>query len=101
LTSTIVQYEKSDILKAVITFSYDRYIAGKFDSYSIHRGTDNNKESGSESSKRARTSGNDEILFRENNESINSSTPDERFVNVDSFLPEQSNFGTRQPGGIA
>jgi len=46
LSSTTVKYENSEILKATATFSFDRYIAGKFDSYSIHRGTDNNKETG-------------------------------------------------------
>ena len=43
LSSTTVKYENSEILKASATFSFDRYIAGKFDSYSIHSGTDNNK----------------------------------------------------------
>ena len=32
------------MLKATATFSFDRYIAGKFDSYSVRRGVDNNKE---------------------------------------------------------
>ena len=44
LSSTTVKYDTSEVLKATATFSFDRYIAGKFDSYSIHRGTDNNKE---------------------------------------------------------
>ena len=43
LSSTTVKYDTSEVLKATATFSFDRYIAGKFDSYSIHRGTDNNK----------------------------------------------------------
>jgi len=43
LSSTTVKYENSEILKATATFSFDRYIAGKFDSYSLRRGTDNNK----------------------------------------------------------
>ena len=47
LSSTTVKYENSEVMKATATFSFDRYIAGKFDSYSIHRGTDNNKETGS------------------------------------------------------
>ena len=46
LSSTTVKYETSDILKATATFSFDRYIAGKFDSYSLRRGIDNNKEPG-------------------------------------------------------
>ena len=46
LSSTPVKYENSDVLKATATFSFDRYIAGKFDSYSLRRGIDNNKEPG-------------------------------------------------------
>ena len=45
LSSTTVKYENSEILKATATFSFDRYIAGKFDSYSLRRGFDNNKSS--------------------------------------------------------
>ena len=43
LSSTTVKYDKSEILKASVRFSYDRYICGKNDSYSIYRGTDGNK----------------------------------------------------------
>jgi len=43
LSSTTVKYENSEVLKATATFSFDRYIAGKFDSYSLRRGVDNNK----------------------------------------------------------
>ena len=46
LSSTTVKYETSEVLKATATFSFDRYIAGKFDSYSLRRGTDNNKVPG-------------------------------------------------------
>jgi len=46
LSSTPVKYENSEVLKATATFSFDRYIVGKFDSYSLHRGRDNNKEPG-------------------------------------------------------
>ena len=46
LSSTTVKYETSEVLKATATFSFDRYIAGKFDSYSIRRGVDNNKVNG-------------------------------------------------------
>ena len=46
LSSTTVKYDTSEVLKATATFSFDRYIAGKFDSYSVHRGTDNNKSTG-------------------------------------------------------
>ncbi len=42
LSSTPVKYENSDVLKATATFSFDRYIAGKFDSYSVHKGDSNN-----------------------------------------------------------
>ena len=48
LSSTTVKYDTSEVLKATATFSFDRYIAGKFDSYSLHRGTDNNKDTGNE-----------------------------------------------------
>ena len=44
LVSTPVAYQSSDILKATCSFYYDRYVCGKFDSYSVHRGTSNNKE---------------------------------------------------------
>ena len=44
LVSTQVAYQSSDILKATCSFYYDRYVCGKFDSYSVHRGTSNNKE---------------------------------------------------------
>ena len=60
LSSTTVKYENSEVLKATATFSFDRYIAGKFDSYSISRGTDNNKDSGS--------------IWEKNRESIDSET---------------------------
>ena len=44
LSSTTVKYDTSEVLKATATFSFDRYIAGKFDSYSVNRGNDNNKQ---------------------------------------------------------
>jgi hypothetical protein len=44
LVSTPVTYKSSDILKVTCSFYYDRYVCGKFDSYSVHRGTSNNKE---------------------------------------------------------
>ncbi len=44
LSSTVVKYDASEILKASVRFSYDRYICGRSDSYSIHRGTDDNKK---------------------------------------------------------
>ena len=47
LNSTPVNYGASEILKATVTFNIDRYVAGRADSFSIYRGTDNNKESNS------------------------------------------------------
>jgi len=45
LSSTTIKYEGSEILKASVRFSYDRYICGRSDSYSVHTGSDNNKQS--------------------------------------------------------
>ena len=42
LSSTPVKYEQSEVLKATATFSFDRYLMGKFDSLSIARGRSNN-----------------------------------------------------------
>lgn len=42
LSSTPVKYEGSDVLKATATFSFDRYVSGKVDSYSEYRGVTNN-----------------------------------------------------------
>ena len=39
LSSTQVTYEGSQILKASATFSFDRYLMGKYDSFSVNRGT--------------------------------------------------------------
>ena len=44
LSSTTVKYDTSEILKASVRFSYDRYICGRSDSYSVNRGIDGNKE---------------------------------------------------------
>ena len=72
LSSTTVKYENSDVLKATATFSFDRYISGRFDSYSVHRGTDNNKkETGSSASQEIlsgvrKNSGNYEELMNDN-----------------------------------
>jgi hypothetical protein len=44
LSSTTVNYQSSEILKASARFSFDRYIAGRADSYSAFRGTSNNKK---------------------------------------------------------
>ena len=37
LTSTQVRYEQSEVLKATATFSFDRYLMGKYDSFSVAR----------------------------------------------------------------
>ena len=42
LTSLPVKYDNSQILKVNATFKYDRYVVGRFDSYSVNRGTANN-----------------------------------------------------------
>lgn len=42
LTSVPVKYDNSQILKVNATFTYDRYVVGRFDSYSVNRGTANN-----------------------------------------------------------
>ena len=39
LSSTQVTYEGSQILKASATFSFDRYLMGKYDSFSVNRDT--------------------------------------------------------------
>ncbi len=44
LTSTQVRYEQSEVLKATATFSFDRYLMGKYDSYSVSKGTSGNRE---------------------------------------------------------
>lgn len=51
LDSMSVNYGNSEILKATVTFNVDRYIAGRADSFSIYRGTDNNKEETEKSNK--------------------------------------------------
>jgi len=42
INSIPVSYGNSEILKATVTFNVDRYVAGRFDSYSLYRGTSNN-----------------------------------------------------------
>jgi len=46
LSSTTVKYDSSEVLKATATFSFDRYLSGKFDSYSVRQGLHNNLELG-------------------------------------------------------
>ena len=41
-SSTPVQYGSSDVLRASVTFSYERYIAGKETSLSFNRGRSEN-----------------------------------------------------------
>ena len=43
LNSTPVSYAGSDVLKATVSFNYDRYVSGKVSSLDIARGSDNNK----------------------------------------------------------
>ena len=43
LTSTPVKYEQSQVLKATATFSFDRYLMGKYDSFSVASGREGNK----------------------------------------------------------
>ena len=45
LSSSVVSYEGSQILKVSGSFNYDRYISGKSYSYDLFKGQDNNKES--------------------------------------------------------
>ena len=44
LTSTQVRYEQSEVLKATATFSFDRYLMGKYDSFSVSKGRHGNRE---------------------------------------------------------
>ena len=44
LTSTPVRYEQSEVLKATATFSFDRYLMGKYDSFSVARGRSGNRD---------------------------------------------------------
>ena len=44
LNSSPINYGNSEILKATVTFNVDRYVAGRADSFSIYRGTDNNRK---------------------------------------------------------
>ena len=43
LTSTPVKYEQSQVLRATATFSFDRYLMGKYDSFSVARGRSGNR----------------------------------------------------------
>ena len=43
LTSTPVKYEQSQVLRATATFSFDRYLMGKYDSFSVARGREGNR----------------------------------------------------------
>ena len=46
INSIPVSYGNSEILKATVTFNVDRYVAGRFDSYSLYRGNSNNVKTG-------------------------------------------------------
>ena len=43
LTSTPVKYEQSQVLRATATFSFDRYLMGKYDSFSVARSRSGNR----------------------------------------------------------
>ena len=43
LSNISIKYENSEVLKANCLFTFDRYSAGKFTSYSRYRGTSNNR----------------------------------------------------------
>lgn len=43
LNATQVNYGTSEVLKATASFNVDRYVAGKHDSYSVFRGTSDNR----------------------------------------------------------
>ena len=46
LNSIPVNYGTSEVLKATATFNFDRYVAGKVDSFSYYNGTSNNLDLG-------------------------------------------------------
>jgi len=51
LNATAVNYGNSEILKATATFNYDRYLAGKYNSLTVYKGTSGNKDEGSKNNK--------------------------------------------------
>ena len=51
LNAVPVNYGNSEILKATATFNYDRYLAGKYNSLTVYKGTSGNKDEGSKNNK--------------------------------------------------
>jgi len=85
LSSTSVRYDNSEILKASATFSYDRYISGKFDSYSVHRGSEGNKKQTESSPKSESTTlvpvrGSSGVVFRNQNQTVGETAVSNTFV---------------------
>ena len=52
LSSSIISYQSSQVLKATASFAFDRYICGSDRSSDKRKGTDNNKVSGNSAAKR-------------------------------------------------
>ena len=52
LSSSIISYQSSQVLKATASFAFDRYICGSDRSTDKRKGTDNNKVSGNSAAKR-------------------------------------------------
>ena len=82
LTSTPVKYEQSQVLKATATFSFDRYLMGKYDSFSVARGREGNK-TGNEKP----YSGLDNF-FQENRQSVidEAKQTGSSFMNAETFM---------------
>ena len=82
LTSTPVKYEQSQVLKATATFSFDRYLMGKYDSFSVARGREGNK-TGNEKP----YSGLDNF-FQENRQSLidDANKSGSSFMNAETFM---------------
>ena len=82
LTSTPVRYEQSEVLKATATFSFDRYLMGKYDSFSVARGREGNK-----SENEIRYNGLDNF-FQDTRDSVISEENQDgsSFMNAEEFL---------------
>ena len=77
-----VKYEQSQVLKATATFSFDRYLMGKYDSFSVARGREGNK-TGNEKP----YSGLDNF-FQENRQSVidDANKSGSSFMNAETFM---------------
>ena len=82
LTSTPVKYEQSQVLKATATFSFDRYLMGKYDSFSVARGREGNKTENEKP-----YSGLDNF-FQENRQSVidDANKSESSFMNAETFM---------------